>query len=31
MSAPSHDDLILWLACKQAKALLEVPATADKP
>ena len=31
MSPPSHDDLILWLAGKQDKALLQVPATADKP
>jgi len=31
MSATSHDNLILWLACKQAKVLLQVLATADKP
>jgi len=26
-----HDDPILWLAVKEAKALLQIPATAAKP
>jgi tetratricopeptide (TPR) repeat protein len=27
----SHDDLILWLACKEANALLQIPVTTAKP
>ena len=29
-ASDNHDDLIVWLACKEAKALLAGPGTAGK-